>query len=186
MLTTLLLLTQECLKILGFSNFVISALANLPTPAIAKLCVNFAEARFLWLNCSSGWPQGLSSSAQGFSLAMLCLLIKLEHANVSGYKIKLFSNEEKSKRESFISKESEKIKNVNTGMNSKGVKKLAQDNWNRLSKQQRKEIDEELIVCKNSERCIQQLAPVISYSNDGFLLIEYENVNQIFDIMDIF
>lgn len=71
-------------------------------------------------------------------------------------------------------------------MNSKGVKKLAQDNWNRLSKQQRKEIDEELTVCKNSERCIQQLAPVISYSHDGFLLIEYENVNQIFDIMDIF
>ena len=27
---------------------------------------------------------------------------------------------------------------------------------------------------------------VISYSDDGFLLIEYENVNQIFDIMDIF
>ena len=105
------LLTQECLKILGFSSLVTTALANLPTSAIAKLCVNFAEARFPMLNCSSGWPQGLSSSAQGFSLAMLCLLIKLEHANVSGYKIKLFSNEEKSKRDSFISKETEKIKN---------------------------------------------------------------------------
>ena len=58
------LLTQECLKILGFSNFVISALANLPTSAIAKLCVNFAKARFPMINCSSGWPQGLSSRAQ--------------------------------------------------------------------------------------------------------------------------
>ena len=180
------LLTQECLKILGFSNFVISALANLPTSAIAKLCVNFAETRFPWLQCSLGWPQGLSSSAQGFSLAMLCLLIKLEHANISGYRIKLYSNEQKSKKESFILKESEKIKNENTGMNSKEVKKLAQNNWNRFSNQQRKEIAEEVIVCKDSEKCIQQLAPVISYSDDGFLLLEYESVNQIFKIMDIF
>ena len=112
------LLTQECLKIFGFSNFVISALANLPTSAIAKLCVNFAETKFPMLNFSSGWSQGLSSSAQGFSLAMLCLLIKLEHANVSGYKIRLFSNEEKSKKASFISKEMRKIKDENTKMSN--------------------------------------------------------------------
>lgn len=42
------------------------------------------------------------------------------------------------------------------------VKKLAQNNWNQLSNQQRKEIAEELTVCKDSEKCIQQLAPVIS------------------------
>ena len=105
------LLTQECLKILGFSNFVIQALANLPTSATAKLCINFAETRLPWLQCSSGWPQGLSSSAQGFQLAMLCLLMKLEHANISGYKIKLYSNERKGKKDSFIQKEYEKLKN---------------------------------------------------------------------------
>ena len=71
-------------------------------------------------------------------------------------------------------------------MNCNEVKKLAQNSWNRLSNQRRKEIDEELTICKNSEKCIQQLAPVISYSDDGFLLLEYENVNQIFSIMDIF
>ena len=71
-------------------------------------------------------------------------------------------------------------------MDSKEVKKLAQNNWNQLSNQQRKEIAEELTVCIDSEKCIQQLAPVISYSDDGFLLLEYENVNQIFNIMDIF
>ena len=180
------LLTQECLKILGFSNFVISALANLPTSAIAKLCVNFAETRFPMLICSSGWPQGLSSSAQGFSLAMLCLLIKLEHANVSGYKIKLFSNEEKSKRDSFISKENEKIKNENTKMSNKEAKKKAQSKWNCLPRQQKKKMNEELVICSKSEKCIHQLAPVISYSDDGFLLIEYENVEQIFKVMDIF
>ena len=105
---------------------------------------------------------------------MLCLLTKLEHANVSGYKIKLFSNEEKSKKDSFISKEIEKIKNENTKMSSKEVKKMAQGNWNRLSRQQKKEMNDELVICSNSEKCIQQLAPVISYSDDGFLLIEYE------------
>ena len=68
----------------------------------------------------------------------------------------------------------------------KEVKKLAQNNWNQLSNQQRKEIAEELTVCKDSEKCIQQLAPVISYSDDGFLLLEYESVNKIFNIMDIF
>ena len=123
------LLTQECLKIFGFSNFVISALANLPTSAIAKLCVNFAEARFPMINCSSGWPQGLSSNAQGFSLAMLCLLIKLEHANVPGYKIKLFSNEERGKRDSFISKEIRKIKNENANMSKKEAREKALSNW---------------------------------------------------------
>ena len=117
---------------------------------------------------------------------MLCLLIKLEHANISGYKIKLYSNEQKSKKESFILNESEKIRNENTEMDSKEVKKLAQNNWNHLSNQQRKGIAEELTICKNSEKCIQQLAPVISYSDDGFLLLEYENVDQIFNIMDIF
>ena len=66
------------------------------------------------------------------------------------------------------------------------VTKLAQNNWNHLSIQQRKGIAEELTICKNSEKCIQQLAPVISYSDDGFLLLEYENVDQIFKIMNIF
>ena len=117
---------------------------------------------------------------------MLCLLIKLEHANISGYKIKLYSNEQKSKKESFILNESEKIRNENTEMDNKEVKKLAQNNWNHLSIQQRKGIAEELTICKNSEKCIQQLAPVISYSDDGFLLLEYENIDQIFNIMDIF
>merc|ERR1711872_66212 len=113
--------TQECLKILGFSNFVISALANLPTSAIAKLCINFAESRFPWLQCSSGWPQGMSSSAHGFQLAMFCLLLKLEHANISGYKIKLYSNERKGKRDSFIHQELVKIKNENTGIDDKEI-----------------------------------------------------------------
>ena len=61
------------------------------------------------------------------------------------------SNEQKSKKESFILKESEKIKNENTEMDNKEVKKLAQNNWNHLSNQQRKEIAEELTVCKDSE-----------------------------------
>ena len=108
------LLTQECLKILGFSDFVIQSLLKLPISAIAKLCINFAETRFPWLQVLSGWPQGMSSSAHGFQLAMFCLLLKLEHADIDGYKIKLYSNEKKSKRDSFIHQESEKIKNENT------------------------------------------------------------------------
>ena len=82
--------------------------------------------------------------------------------------------------------ESAKIRNENIEMENKEVKKLAQNNWNHLSSQQRKGIIEELSIDKNSEKCIQQLAPVISYSDDGFLLLEYENVDQIFKIMNIF
>ena len=82
--------------------------------------------------------------------------------------------------------ESVKIRNEMTGMDNKEVNKLAQNNWNHLSSQQRKGIIEELCIDKNSEKCIQQLAPIISYSDDGFLLLEYENVDQIFNIMDIF
>ena len=180
------LLTQECLKILGFSNFVIQALANLPTSAIAKLCINFAESRFPWLQCSSGWPQGMSSSAQGFQLAMQCLLLKLEHANISGYKIKLYSNERKCKKDSFIQKECEKLRNENTEIDDKEIAKLAQNKWNLLSRQQRNEISYDLTVCKSSEKCIQHLSPVISYSDDGFLLLEYESISQIFSVLDIF
>ena len=112
--------------------------------------------------------------------------MKLEHANISGYKIKLYSNERKGKRESFILKEYEKIKNVNAEIEDKEIKKLAQNKWNLLSSQQKKEISEDLTVCKNSEKCIQHLSPVISYSDDGFLLLEYESINQIFNVMDIF
>ena len=62
------------------------------------------------INCSSGFPQGLSSSTQGFSLAMLCLLIKLEYSDILGYKIKLYTYDEKEKRESFIELETQKIR----------------------------------------------------------------------------
>merc|ERR1711944_237839 len=180
------LLTQECLKILGFSDFVIQSLLNLPISAIAKLCINFAESRFPWLQVLSGWPQGMSSSAHGFQLAMFCLLLKLEHADISGYKIKLYSNEKKNKKDFFIHQESEKIKNENTGSNSKEIAKIAKNRWNLLSKQQKDNISEDITICMSSEKCIQHLSSIVSYSDDGFLLLEYKSLDQIFKVFDIF
>ena len=57
---------------------------------------------------------------------------------------------------------------------------------NLLSKQQKNDISEDLTVCKSSEKCIQHLSPVISYSDDGFLLLEYESISQIFSVLNIF
>ena len=112
--------------------------------------------------------------------------MKLEHANISGYKIKLYSNERKGKRDSFIQKEYEKLKNENAGTDDKEIRKLAQNKWNLLSRQQKNEISYDLTVCKSSEKCIQHLSPVISNSDDGFLLLEYESISQIFSVLDIF
>jgi hypothetical protein len=128
----------------------------------------------------------MSSSAHGFQLAMFCLLLKLEHADISGYKIKLYSNEKKNKRDSFIHQESEKIKNENTGLNSKEIEKLAKNRWNLLSKQQRDNISEDITICMGSEKCIQHLSSIVSYSDDGFLLLEYKSLDQIFKVFDIF
>ena len=69
---------------------------------------------------------------------MLCLLMKLEHANISGYKIKLYSNERKCKKDSFIQKEYEKLRSENAEINDNEIKKLAQDKWKLLSRQKRK------------------------------------------------
>ena len=112
--------------------------------------------------------------------------MKLEHANISGYKIKLYSNERKCKKDSFIQKEYEKLRNENAESNDNEIKKLALDKWKLLSRQQKKDLSYDLTVSIDSEKCIQHLSPVISYSDDGFLLLEYENTNQIFNVMDIF
>merc|ERR1712012_416931 len=107
-------------------------------------------------------------------------------ADIDGYKIKLYLNEKKSKRSSFIHQESEKIKNENSGLNSKEIEKLARNRWNQLSKKQKDNINEETTICMDSEKCIEYLSSIVSYSDDGFLLLEYKSLNQIFKVFDIF
>merc|ERR1712012_341231 len=105
-------------------------------------------------------PQGMSSSAHGFQLAMFCLLLKLEHADIDGYKIKLYLNEKKSKRSSFIHQESAKIKSENSGLNSKEIEKLARNRWNQLSKKQQDNINERTTICMDSVKCIEYLSSI--------------------------
>ena len=112
--------------------------------------------------------------------------MKLEHADIDGYKIKLYSNEKKSKRSSFIHQESVKIKSENSRLNSKEIEKLARNRWNQLSKQQKDNIIEETTICMDSEKCIEYLSSIVSYSDDGFLLLEYKSLDQIFKVFDIF
>merc|ERR1711954_180907 len=98
----------------------------------------------------------------------------------------LYSNVKKSKRNSFIHQESVKIKSENSGLNSKEIEKLARNRWNHLSKQQKDNISEETTICMDSEKCIEYLSSIVSYSDDGFLLLEYKNLDQIFKVFDIF
>merc|ERR1711928_230087 len=87
---------------------------------------------------------------------------------------------------SFIHQELEKIKNENSRLNSKEIQKLAKSRWNLLSKQQRDNISEDVTICMSSEKCIQHLSSIVSYSDDGFLLLEYKSLDQIFKVFDIF
>ena len=59
--------------------------------------------------------------------------------------------------------ESVKIRNENTEMDNKEVKKLAQNNWNHLSSQQRKGIIEELSIEK-------KLRKVYSTTGTGYIV----------------
>merc|ERR1711928_1330 len=87
---------------------------------------------------------------------------------------------------SFIHQELEKIKNENSRLNSKEIQKLAKSRWNLLSKQQRDNISEDVTICMSSEKCIQHLSSIVSYSDDGFLLEEYKSLDKIFKVFDIF
>merc|ERR1711872_787241 len=62
-------------------------------------------------------------------------------------------------------------------------------NWpktDHLSKQQRDNISEDITICMDSEKCIEYLSSIVSYSDDGFLLLEYKSLDQIFRVFDIF
>merc|ERR1712141_218837 len=47
-------------------------------------------------------------------------------------------------------------------------------------------MSEDITICMDSEKCIQHLSSIISYSDDGFLFLEFQNLDQIFKVFDIF
>merc|ERR1711994_132321 len=56
----------------------------------------------------------------------------------------------------------------------------------RVSQSMPDNISEDITICMDSEKCIQHLSSIVSYSDDGFLLLEYKSLDQIFKVFDIF
>ena len=185
------LMVQEVLKILGFGEVLISSISNLPSGALARVCINLAESRFPNISASNGCAQGQSSSAQKFCLAMYVILRRLELSDISSFKIELGVQ----KKISLIESYTEYLWNIeNVGCDQKGqitdnFRKMAKCKWKQLSKEEKESCKASMKQNSFYQQTIKRLCEVsamISYSDDGHLFLEYNNINDILDVMKIF
>ena len=185
------LMVQEVLRILGFGEVLISSISNLPTGALARVCINLAESRFPNLFASNGCAQGQSSSAQKFCLAMYVILLRLDMCDISSFKIELGVQ----RKTSLIDSYTEYLWNIeNDGNNQKGqmdanFKEMAKSKWKQMSREEKENCKASIKQKKFYQQTIKKLSEVsamISYSDDGHLFLEYNSINDILDVMKIF
>ena len=181
------LMVQEILRILGFSDLLIESVKNLPMGALARLCINLAETRFPNIAASNGCAQGLGSSAQFFSLATLCILLRLNMSDVATYKLDLCIQ----KKVSLVEKYTESIwaDEGHTGTISSTFRKSAKAQWKQLSSNERKDFKAKMCqkrFHKQTSIRLSQIDSTISYSDDGHIFLEYKEIQDILKVMEIF
>ena len=185
------LMVQEVLRILGFGELLISSISNLPTGALARLCINLAESRFPNLFAANGCAQGQSSSSQKFSLAMLVILLRLEMDDISSFKIELGVQ----RKVSLIDSYTEYLWNTENGESSQinqissEFREEAKRKWKQMSKPEKENLKKKIKQRKFYQQTIQKLkdvSAIISYSDDGHLFLEYNCINDILLVMKIF
>ena len=181
-------MVQEVLKILGFGDLLINSFAKLPTGALARICINLAETRFPNIFAANGCAQGQKSSSYLFSLAMLVILLRLDMQDVASYKIELGVLKKIPMEESYIEYLWMKDNNDMSQINN-DFKKMARNKWKSLSKQEKANLKVEIkqkIFHQETIKRLSDIASIISYSDDGHLFLEYKEIQNILDIMNIF
>ena len=179
-------LALELLRSLGCSDFLIESFRKMPTGAIARICINLAESRFPGIPAPQACPQGLSSSAQLFSICMYCLLLKLNNSDVSSYKIDLCIQKEISPVEAFV--ELQWCKEGHSGPVDKAFKQKAKEQWSLYSKEDKRKI-KECFTKKFHDQATKKLSDIASticYSDDGHLFLSYTKIEDILNVMNIF
>ena len=185
------LMVQEVLRILGFGEVLIGYIANLPTGALARVCINLAESRFPNLFASNGCAQGQSSSAQKFCLAMYVILLRLDMQDISSFKIELGVERKISLIESYT----KYLWNIeNNDNNVRGqidgcFKEMAKRKWKQMSKGEKDNFKSSIKQRQFYQQTIRKLSEVsalLSYSDDGHLFLEYKCIEDILNVMKIF
>ena len=182
------LMVQEVLKILGFGDLLINSFAKLPTGALARICINLAETRFPNILAANGCAQGQKSSSYLFSLAMLVILLRLDMQDVSSYKIDLGVMKKISLEDSYIEYLWKKENNDNSRINNE-FRSMARRKWKQMSKEEKNKLKSDIKQKRFHHETIKRLsnvASIISYSDDGHFFIEYNEIQNILDIMEIF
>ena len=185
------LMVQEVLRILGFGDVLISYISNLPTGALARVCINLAESRFPNLFASNGCAQGQSSSAQKFCLAMYVILLRLDMHDISSFKIELGVRRKMSLVESYTNYlwKCEKESNNVGGQMDSNFKDMAKGKWKILSKGEKDILKPKIKQYQFYQKTIKNLSDIsalLSYSDDGHLFLEYRSIDDILDVMRIF
>ena len=180
------LMVLECLKMLGCSDFLIDSLGKLPNGAIARICVNLAEARFPGIPAPHACPQGLGSSAQMFGIAMYILLLRLNYEDISLYKLDLCIQKEISPVEAFA--ELQWHKEGHTGQINKKFKQESKEQWNLFSKKEKSNIKASFgkKFHEQATTKLSDIASTVCYSDDGHLFLDYTNIQNILQVMEIF
>ena len=185
------LMVQEILKILGFSNFIKNAIANLPIGAQARLCINLAETRFPKIFAANGCAQGQASSAQCFSLATLVILLRLNMQDISSFKIQL-GVQKKIPKMNLYTEYLWKFENGTVtpyDQINANFKIMAKRRWKHLSKEEKLILGPEIndrSFHQQTIKTLSEISSMTSFSDDGHYYLAYNGVQDILKIMRIF
>ena len=180
------LMILEILRILGFPPRMIRAIQKLPVGAQARICVNLAETRFPQIAAINGCPQGCGSSAQAFNLAVLLIQLRLTADDIPTFKIQICASRKMTALECYTADCWNKEANSDPGPHA-SFKSSCAKRWKKMDSNAKKRFSGLNKKIFHEETCTNIDVPaIISFSDDGFLFIEYNGIDDIIKILDIF
>lgn len=180
-------LVLECMRLLNFNEKLISDFCKLPNGAISNICINSAENKFPDVPVDGGSPQGMASSCYKYSLAMLCLLSRINMSDENLYQIELSAKRKMSLLSLYTNQRwAEEGKG---GKIESTFKERIRGEWFEMDDSARRFLSANLnqqCTYKDTVKILSGVESTINYSDDGHILIEYKSVQNILSIMKIF
>ena len=179
----------ECMRLLNFSEELTQAFCKLPNGAMAKICINQAEAEntFPDVSVAGGAAQGMASSSYKFSLGMYILLLRLNMEDVDLYQIELSAK----RKVSLINMYTEQrwTEEGKIGRADPIFRERMRVEWASLEESAKRALSasfNQQCIYKDTIKILSSIESTINYSDDGHILINYKSVQSILNVMKIF
>ena len=179
------LLIVEILKLLKYPEKMTGWILKMPIGAQARLCINLAETRFPWISAANGCAQGQSTSAILYNLAMLLVHLRLCCADVATFKPELAASRKLTALECYT----QQYWNAagGEGQPDTACQQVCRIAWGKMTRGEKKVFlkQNKRLIHTNTSQIIH-VAPIVSFSDDGFVFLEFNRVEDILNIMNIF